>query len=164
MSFIIPGGDSDPAPIYLRLRDTCDEFTHIKDGEPVIHFLFKTMPTVRQGRQILGTVYEPMVQGQLRPLFDWMLSRLFDDMPDFLIVLDLDWWDSASAQEREILVFHEMCHIAQAEDKDGIPKFDRETGAPCWTLRGHDVEEFVDVVARYGAWNDELARLIAAAS
>jgi hypothetical protein len=32
----------------------------------------------------------------------------------------------------------------------GHPKFHRDTGEPMWGIRGHDVEEFVGVVARYG--------------
>lgn len=156
MSYIIPAGESDPAPIYNRLRDTCAEFAHIKEGEPIVAFLLKEAPTIRQGRQILGTVFEPMVQGQLRPLFDWMLSHLFDQYPDFLIILDLDWWEAANEREREILVFHEMCHIAQAEDGDGVPKFNKVTGAPCWCLRGHSIEEFHETVRRYGAYSLDL--------
>lgn len=35
-----------------------------------------------------------------------------------------------------------------------IPKFIKETGMPVLKLRGHDVEEFVGVVRRYGASKD----------
>ncbi|HHP1741547.1 TPA: putative metallopeptidase, partial [Klebsiella pneumoniae] len=34
------------------------------------------------------------------------------------------------------------------------PKFNKETGMPVLKLRGHDVEEFVGVVRRYGASKD----------
>jgi len=36
-------------------------------------------------------------------------------------------------------------------DAFGAPKFKKSTGLPSFTLRGHDVEEFVGVVRRYGA-------------
>jgi len=46
---------------------------------------------------------------------------------------------------------HELYHIVQSVDEFGAPKFNRDTGMPTLTLRGHDVEEFVGVVRRYGA-------------
>ncbi|WP_202907425.1 putative metallopeptidase [Sinorhizobium meliloti] len=49
------------------------------------------------------------------------------------------------------LVQHELCHAVQATDAFGAPKFSRSTGRPVFTIRGHDVEEFVGVVHRYGA-------------
>jgi hypothetical protein len=49
---------------------------------------------------------------------------------------------------------HELYHIAQATDDYGAPKFNKETGMPVLKLRGHDVEEFVGVVRRYGASKD----------
>lgn len=165
MSFVVPEeGLADPASFYRRLVDACEEFAHLKDGEPVVQFLLKEDPVFRQGRQVLGSVFLPSVQGQLRPLFDWMLGRLFGSMPDFLVVLDKEYWEEADERLREILMYHEMCHMGQAVDKDGVPRFDMATGAPVWCLVGHDVEEFVAVVRRYGAWNTELQALIAAAS
>jgi hypothetical protein len=44
---------------------------------------------------------------------------------------------------------HELLHCAQAVDDYGSPKFTRE-GKPKFAIKGHDVEEFVDVVTRYG--------------
>jgi hypothetical protein len=52
--------------------------------------------------------------------------------------------------------------MRQKEDQYGMPAFDKVTGEPKWDLAGHDVEEFVKVVARYGAHSSELAALIAA--
>ncbi|ASJ61546.1 hypothetical protein SMB554_20520 (plasmid) [Sinorhizobium meliloti] len=49
------------------------------------------------------------------------------------------------------LVEHELNHAAQATDAFGAPKFSRSTGRPVFTIRGHDGEEFVGVVRRYGA-------------
>lgn len=49
-----------------------------------------------------------------------------------------------------VLVEHELYHIAQATDDFGAPNFNKE-GQPVLKLRGHDVEEFVGVVRRYGA-------------
>ena len=105
-----------------------------------------------------------MVQGQLRPLFEWMLFGLTGGEIDYLVIIDLEYWSGATPEEREILMFHEMCHMTIALDKDGVERFNNETGLPVWALKGHDVEEFIEVVARYGAWNPELAKMIEAAS
>jgi hypothetical protein len=36
-------------------------------------------------------------------------------------------------------------------DEFGCPKFNRQTGLPVFGMIGHDVEEFVGIVRRYGA-------------
>ena len=46
---------------------------------------------------------------------------------------------------------HELSHCGVERDAFGAPKFRKATGLPAFTLRGHDVEEFVGVVRRYGA-------------
>ena len=48
-----------------------------------------------------------------------------------------------------------------ARDKEGELKFTPE-GKPVWDIRGHDVEEFDDVVRRYGAWSPDVQRFIGA--
>lgn len=60
------------------------------------------------------------------------------------------------------LVEHELYHITQATDDFGAPKFNKE-GQPVLKLRGHDVEEFVGVVRRYGA-SVEVQELVDAAN
>ena len=51
----------------------------------------------------------------------------------------------------EALLVHELthCELVEEEDKDGDV-----TIVP--SIRAHDVEEFGDVVRRYGAWNSDL--------
>ncbi len=44
---------------------------------------------------------------------------------------------------------HELYHCAQALDQYDSPKFDR-FGAPVFAMRGHDLEQFLGVVERYG--------------
>lgn len=157
----IPHPDSDPAKIAAVLLEL-PEFEHLRDGEARIRFLMRVMPKIKAGREILGTCYLPTVQGELKDMFDWLLHDLLGETPDFLIVIDAGYWEQASALEREILVFHEMLHCGQKQDQYGCPKFTLE-GDPCWMIRGHDVEEFIEVVSRYGAHNDEIRRFIEAA-
>jgi hypothetical protein len=61
-------------------------------------------------------------------------------------------------------VEHELYHIAQRTDEFGAPAFTQD-GYPKLGLRGHDVEEFVGIVRRYGAGAGagDTAKLVAAA-
>lgn len=162
MSFLIPEyNDAHPGVFAARLMEA-GEFEHLRDGEARIGWLMRTHEEVMGGRQILGTVFMPQVQGRLREVFDWLLDEKFPDGLDFLVILDATYWEEADEIKREILVFHELCHCIQKVDQYGAPRFDKD-GRPVWGLRGHSVEEFSEVVQRYGAWNDELKEFIAAA-
>lgn len=127
------------------------EHRHLVEDECAIDWLMRAEPKVKQGRQILGTCYMPRVNGELSSLFDWMLERQFGRFPTFLIILDAEYWKEATPLQREILVFHELRHADRARDADGEPKCNPVTGEPMWAIRGHDIEEFNSVVARYGS-------------
>lgn len=115
----------------------------------------------KNGRMTLGTACMPGVNGALSGLFDQLLEDAVGYWPDFLITLNEAWWEEASDLEREILVVHELHHCAQALDKFGSPKFTKD-GGPVLAIKGHDVEEFTAVVARYGAWKGDLVEFAAA--
>lgn len=70
-------------------------------------------------------------------------------VPDFLI----RFWVEAALEYDDAswlaLCFHELRHMAQEEDEFGAPKFNRQ-GAPVWTIRGHDLEEFSEVAEMFG--------------
>jgi hypothetical protein len=83
-------------------------------------------------------------------------------VPDFLIVLDRNFWFGATPIQREILCYHELTHCIHKKDVFGDPLYD-ENDRPRWGLRGHDVEEFTSVVRRYGAWNADLESFLSAA-
>lgn len=160
--FVMPDGEGedDPAYHYERLLQY-DEHEHLRNGEPNVAFLFRVHPLQEQGRAIIGQCIMPNFQGRLSKVGEWMMEELFGSVPDFLFILDKDWWDAATPLQREILVFHEMMHAGQAKNMFGAPKFTRE-GKPVWAIRGHDVEEFTSVVLRYGAWQPEIASFVAA--
>ncbi|MEY8688373.1 MAG: hypothetical protein AB9M53_00655, partial [Leptothrix sp. (in: b-proteobacteria)] len=96
MSFSTP---TDPHPLaYWRRIEALPELVHLRDGECRIEWLLRHDEVIKAGRQILGTVYLPTVQGALRPLFDWMLTKEFGDDPrvDFLVILDREYWLAAT--------------------------------------------------------------------
>ena len=81
---------------------------------------------------------------------------------DFLILLNSEAWHGFDERQRRALLDHELSHCAPALD-DGGEQGEDEEGRPVWRTRGHDAEEFVDVVKRHGLWRSDLERLAAAA-
>ncbi len=71
-------------------------------------------------------------------------------IPDFLITFDALYASSCDDLDFCSLVDHELYHCAQASDEFGMPSFNKTTGQPVYCIRGHDVEEFVGVVRRFG--------------
>lgn len=156
-------GLNEPEAIMLDLTIRCDEFFDLKEWSPSIVILMRDEAVVQGGRMVLGAVHLPCVQGKLNSLFQWMLRLVSEvDDPDFVMILDNVFWESATAKEREILIFHELCHIELKRDKDGDVMLDDDTGRAKWKLRGHDVEEFSRVVERYGAYSEDLRQFKAA--
>lgn len=158
----LPDPQHHPAVIAERVM-RMPEHQHLNDNEIEIDWLMRTFEKTKGGRTVLGSVHEPTCQGEMAPLFEWMLERLLGDLPRFLVILDEEYWELADDRAREILVFHELCHIRQKLDKYGAPRFDKD-GLPVYGLHGHDVEEFTSVVARYGAHNPDLEQFIKAAN
>jgi putative metallopeptidase len=64
---------------------------------------------------------------------------------------------TSATPQCDISCSHNASHWASEQiaaverDAFGAPKFRKSTGMPAFTLRCHDVEEFVSVVRRYGA-------------
>ena len=155
--------DSDPREYWSRCLEY-PEHEHLKNGKPTVGFLLRAHPKLEAGRQVLGSVHMPQVTGKLRDVFTWMVEFTFGGIPDYLVILDAGYWESVDDRLREILMFHEMSHCVQKTDRYGEPQYSRITGEPVWGLVGHDVEEFTAVVARYGAWNDDIESFVAAAN
>lgn len=118
----------------------------------------------RQMRHVLATAEIPQATagGWKRARHDYQLREWFGTAPDFLLTFSAP--DCLHLDDRAFcaLVEHELYHCAQAEDQFGAPKFRRDTGAPLFAMRGHDVEEFVGVVRRYGPTPDVRALVDAA--
>jgi predicted metallopeptidase len=62
----------------------------------------------------------------------------------YVIVVGHDAWEKLSADQRRIVIDHELCHAA---GQDPLGR---------WTLTGHDVEEFSAIIRRYGTWTADL--------
>jgi hypothetical protein len=161
-----PGAFSRPdlnvvGPIFARVY-AMPEFEELREAEPHIEFLMRNEPKRKHARWEVGTAYcKPTANGELSGMFEWLLEQYFGGYPDFIIALDSMYWADASPLDREILVFHELSHCVHARDALGNLRFTKE-GAPIFGLLGHDLEEFNQVVRRYGAHSPQVINFVEA--
>lgn len=153
-SFIADGGP---------LRNPDHE--HLRSA--TIGFLWTNVSNAKKGRMVIGTAEPGAPQGAMgkwgRAKATLQVTDWFGMLPDFIITIDAAWWLQASDAEACALIEHELYHCAQDQDEYGAPKFNKQTGRPVFTMRGHDVEEFIGVVRRYGADAAGIRALIEAA-
>jgi hypothetical protein len=143
-------------------------------GEPMYALLDRIL-TTHHGDRDLGEVrialawctsWKPDVDGRItlgkckkatdldRELAPW----------DFVILLQQEFWQNlrVTDHQRAALLDHELMHAAV--------KYDPETGEPVidargrivYRLRKHDIEEFADIVTRYGCYKHDLEQFAAA--
>lgn len=128
-----------------------------------VQFMWASNGFAKKGRTILGQAEEVAMRagGWQKARMEQQIYNWFGHKPDYIITLAADFCSQCTDLEFCALIEHELYHIAQATDEFGAPKFNKE-GQPVLTMRGHDVEEFVGVVRRYGA-SAEVQELIDAA-
>ena len=143
-----------------------EEHQHLTDAK--VGILWTNVENVKKGRMVVGTAELGKTQGSMgkwpraraeQQVFEW-----FGETPDFIITIYAPWWDQATDLQRCALLEHEMLHCAQAKDQFGMPKFNRSTGRPSFTLIDHDVQEFIGVVRRYGVVSEDVRELVEAAN
>jgi len=152
-TFIDDGGDL-----------TNEDHAHLRQAS--IGALWTTAANSRQGRAVVGQAE----MGSPRAMGRWAKARAeqqvrewFGHIPDFILTFSAPYAAQATDAEFCALVEHELYHCGQERDEWGAPKF-RKSGLPAFTMRGHDVEEFVGVVRRYGADASGVRDLVEAAS
>lgn len=131
-----------------------EDHAHLLDAD--IRIMWASSSFAKRGRTVLGQAEQVAFRagGWQKARMEQQMRDWFGDVPAFIITLAADYC---------ALVEHELYHIAHAMDKYGQPAFNKE-GAPRLEMRGHDVEEFVGVVRRYGASPDVQALVDAANS
>lgn len=127
-------------------------------------FLWASNAFEKKGRSVLGQAEEVAMRagGWQKARMEQQMYEWFGRVPQFIITLAADYCSQCTDLEFCALLEHELYHISQATDAFGAPKFNKE-GQPVLKLRGHDVEEFVGVVRRYGA-SQEVQEMIDAAN
>ena len=132
-----------------------------------LRVVWTSAPAVRQMRTIAGTAELPQLRGLpwVKARQEWQMIQWFGDVPDALITLSAPYANQIDDVSWCALVEHELYHLAHALDQYGCERWNRETGKPVLAMRGHDAEEFVGVVRRYGAGAAAggVAELVAAA-
>lgn len=122
---------------------------HLQHAE--IGMLWCASPNARQMMAVVGQAETGVFRGarwqkarQEQQMVEW-----FGLVPDFIVTFHADYAVECDDASFCSLVEHELYHCGQERDPYGGPKF-RKDGSPAFTIRGHDVEEFVGVVERYG--------------
>lgn len=142
-------------------------FDHIENG--AIGFIWaatgfdsKRRHVIGQAEQLLFRCNKWQKGRQEQQMMQWFGVSL----PEFVITMSASYCEECSDAEFCALVEHELYHIVHAFDKYGMPAFYRDTGLPKLEIAGHDVEEFVGVVRRYGTGHPEskLSELVKAAN
>lgn len=143
-TFLTPGG-----PLWNA------DHEHLELAQ--IGVLWTNIALSHQQRHIVATAEMPMTQGnawkrgraqqQLREWFPHFMNGSHAE-PDFLITLSAP--DLVEAPDRAFcgVIEHELYHCGQLKI-DGAPRFHKD-GTPMYGILGHDSEEFVGVVRRYG--------------
>lgn len=118
--------------------------THLTDAKIALAWMYGKKSDV-DGRLVLGRAKKG--------------SDLDRDMHgfDFVILLNHEAYTAASFTkgQQTALLDHELTHCEVSKDTNGEPKTD-ERGRTVYRMRGHDVEEFREVVARHGTWKSDL--------
>lgn len=150
----------EPAPdlIEWARASFIDEFADLMNEDHAhlrfasIGALWTNVPNGRNGRRIIGQCEMglPPAGKWSRARIELQLQQWFGNVPRFLLTFDAHYASTCSDAAFCALVEHELYHAGQERDAFGAPKFRRD-GSPAFGLRGHDVEEFVGVVRRYGA-------------
>lgn len=142
---------------------------HLVEAE--ILYVFTDQKRKRCDRVRLGSA------AKLSALQRFLASGLdgVEQGPDFVILIDETQWLVLPAPARIALVDHELCHCALfVKDESERPAFWRRFDARTdtydeseheyrWGMRGHDIEEFGEVLYRHGFWKpDEHERYVKA--
>ncbi|WP_122867697.1 putative metallopeptidase [Pseudomonas viridiflava] len=130
-----------------------EEHAHLIDAD--ICVMWASSAFTKQGRTVLGQAEQVAFRagGWQKARMEQQMRDWFGYVPSYIITLAADYCSQCPDDDFCALVEHELYHIAQETDRYGAPKFTQD-GLPKLEMRGHDVEEFVGVVRRYGASPD----------
>lgn len=125
---------------------------HAHLADATIGWLWTDAEHSDKGRDVAGLceLVPPLQRKWSSARTHWLFEHWFAETPDFIITISAPYAIEADDWGFCALIEHELCHAAHARDPFGEPRFDQE-GKPVFAIAGHDVEQFHDVVARYGA-------------
>lgn len=135
-----------------------EDHEHLEEAK--ILFLWASYPEKRNDKQVVGTaqLYMEQTTKWSQGKTAYAVRQWFGETPDFIITLCAPYCQEASPESICALIEHELYHCGQEKDEFGFPKYTKE-GMPKFAMHGHDVEEFLGVIKRYGAFSPELQKL-----
>lgn len=142
-----------PAPEVAAIAVGLIASHHTQLADAPIVYVFRAKATQSKGHLVLGRARR--VSGLNAFLVALAAGDVSEDEPEeghdfFVMEIAQDMWATASEQQKAALIDHELSHF-------GV---DPEKGT--FVIRGHDIEEFADVVARHGLWQPDLEVFAAA--
>ena len=151
---------------FIELSGTLynEEHQHLEFAS--IGVLWTDAPNSRHGRAVVGQceVGTPRAMGKwAKARAEQQVQDWFGRIPDFILTFAAPYAAECDDASFCALIEHELFHAAQERDAFGAPKF-RKDGSPAFTIRGHDVEEFIGVVRRYGTDAAGIRELVDAAN
>lgn len=141
-----------PAPAVAKIAAGLIKRHHPALGDAPVVYVFRTPAQRTKGRLVLGSARK--VSGLNAFLAAMASGEPVDGDADhsfFVMEIAEEEWDEASRSERIALVDHELCHMGVDEDGRLF-------------IRGHDLEEFIDVVRRHGLWREDVAEFASVCS
>ncbi|QQC82817.1 hypothetical protein I9054_011240 [Acinetobacter bereziniae] len=148
--------------LYNPDHDHIAELLH--DDETFLAFAWASSAAVAKKRMVLGQCEKVMfnLSGWRKARQEQQMRDWFGFVPIYLITVDASFCERANDREFCALIEHELYHIGVERDEDGEMHYSDHTGLPKHYLAGHDVEEFIGVVKRWGA-SEDVKRMIAVA-
>ncbi|WP_394556232.1 putative metallopeptidase [Acinetobacter baumannii] len=159
MNWVIANFLTIGGPLHNPDHDHIAELIH--DNEEFLAFAWASSACMAKKRMVLGQCEKVMFQqgGWKKARQEQQMRDWFGFVPVYLITIDASYCDQATDRDFCALIEHELYHIGVERDEDGDPLISEMTGLPKHYLAGHDVEEFVGVVKRWGA-DESVKRLI----
>lgn len=142
------GKITQPYSIMERLISEVEQFVPLKAAKIIIVWKSGWKPTKD----------DILKHAQIRKLSE-LEREIWGDEYDLCMLLHRELWQSSrfSEPQREMDIFHELCHVtAEIDDKTGDQKKD-DRGRMCWRLRNHPIQRFPEEIERYGL--DEVLNL-----
>jgi hypothetical protein len=132
-SKIMPEYTDVPSEVINIAQDMIHQYHSLLE-DCNIGFVFRDEASTSGGKTVLASTRK--VSDMIKPLLSQEL--------DILVVIAEDQWVLLSNEQRRALIDHELCHITPTKNCDG------------WTTRAHDIEEFQEILDRYGLWKGDL--------
>lgn len=153
-NFLTIGG-----PLHNPDHDHIAELLH--DSDEFLAFAWASSAYKSKQSAVLGQCEKVMfnVGGWRKARQEQQMRDWFGFVPTYLITIDASFCDEANDNEFCALLEHELYHIGVLKDDDGEIIYSDHTDLPKHYLAGHDVEEFIGVVKRWGA-SESVKRLV----